>query len=376
MLSAAVPRAWNRGCILSARIVVQSNGPMYIPWSRGESGLGISMEARRPHTSVQPSPRIAVPIVLLAALVGGCGETSFFSSSTWDPFGLMYPGGMHAEPVRIGLCCDYRGVFDIRNWGRRAPWDDLTRELSAYLGRPVAVEALEPFQAGFHLRETGRLDFALMNATDYLEANQKGSIGSVLAMSEPRTRQGVVVARATSAIQEMSDLKGQFFAFGPQDDPVLFHATVAALKASGVALSDIRTLFPGQQQCHIASRECAKEIIYGLGTEAGVIEAEEFDAYPATGGRWIPLAETFSKDQFRVLGRTEPVEVISLGAGPWVAGGHADPKVVERVREFLLQADRAHPDVLRSLGFARFRAAPGDPSREIRRLAAAQAPAP
>jgi hypothetical protein len=41
------------------------------------------------------------------------------------------------------------------------------------------------------------------------------------------------------------------------------------------------------------------------------------------------------------------------------------------VRAFLLAAETEHPAVIRSLGFARFRPAPADPTDEIKRLAQA-----
>jgi ABC-type phosphate/phosphonate transport system substrate-binding protein len=132
-------------------------------------------------------------------------------------------------------------------------------------------------------------------------------------------------------------------------------------------------LVPGLLQFHHSSREAAKEVAYGM-TGAGVIEAAEFDAYPDTGGKWIPFAETFSKDQFRELGRTPQVREDTMGEGPFVAGDQTDRETVDKVRRFLLSAETDSPQVVRSLGFARFRPAPADPMDEIKRLAKATSP--
>ncbi|MCH7813822.1 MAG: PhnD/SsuA/transferrin family substrate-binding protein [Planctomycetes bacterium] len=324
---------------------------------------------------------ILATALLLGVGVGGCGQGALFSASVWDPFGLTQALGLQGEPVRIGLSHERGGIFDVSNWGKQAPWDDLVRQLSRRLGRPVVIENLKPFQIEFHLRETQRLHFALVTADDYLEMTEQGSIGRVLALSEARVRQGVIVARAGSDIETVADLKGRHFAFGPRNEPVLHLAALAYLTRQGVTADDLRTLLPGQLQFHISSFEAAKEVVYGLAkpvealaTEAGVIEAEEFDAYPETGGRWLPLAITYSKDQFRVLGRTEPHRVDTMGEGPFIAGAQAEADLVEAVRDFLLTAADEHPEVPHSMGFSRFRTAPSDPTDEIKHLAAASNP--
>ncbi|MCP4249074.1 MAG: phosphate/phosphite/phosphonate ABC transporter substrate-binding protein [bacterium] len=324
---------------------------------------------------------ILVITLLLGLGVGGCSEGALFSASVWDPFGLKQALGLQGEPVRIGLSHEQRGIFDVSKWGKKAPWDDLVRQLSRRLGRPVVVENLKPFQIEFHLRETQQLDFALVTADDYLMMTEETPVGQVVALSEALVRQGVVVARAGSDVDTVADLKGRHFALGPRDDPVLHLAALAYLGEQGVAKEDLRTLLPGQLQFHLSSFEVAKEVVYGLAkpvaalaTEAGVIEAEEFDAYPEKGGRWIPLATTFSKDQFRVLGRTEPHRVDTMAEGPFIAGAQVEPELVEAVRDFLLTAADEHPEAPQSMGFARFRSAPSDPTDEIKRLATAPSP--
>jgi ABC-type phosphate/phosphonate transport system substrate-binding protein len=63
-----------------------------------------------------------------------------------------------------------------------------------------------------------------------------------------------------------------------------------------------------------------------------------------------------------------------MAEGPLIASDQTDAALVEKVRDFLLWADTEHPQVVESLGFARFRPAPADPIGEIERLTAATTP--
>lgn len=314
--------------------------------------------------------RVALSILAGVLLASGCGDRSLFSASIWDPFGLRWRLGPHNEPLRIGLCYEYQGVFDIRNWGKTPPWEELRRDLEEQFQRPVDMENLEPFQIAFHLGEGGGLDFALVGAADYLEMTQQGPVGKVLAISKARQRQGVIVASAKSDLTELANLRGKQFAFGPKGDPVLHHATLAYLESNGVPASELRGLIPGQLQHHLSSREAAKEVAYLVGTSAGVIEAEEFDAYPETGGRWFPPPATFSKDLFRVLGRTEPYKVETMPEGPFLASEHVDAQLAEQMRKLLINLHDEHSAAVYALGFSRFTEVTGDPAAEIKRLAA------
>ena len=173
------------------------------------------------------------------------------------------------------------------------------------------------------------------------------------------------MARAGSDIKTLDDLKGRRFAFGPRGDVVLDKAALEFLESSGVPKSELRSLLPGQRQHHLNSHEVANEVAYVIGTDAGVIEADEFDNYPETGGRWLPLAATFSRDQFRELGRTKPIRTAALAAGPVVAGAHADEELIQKTQAFLLSAHSDRPKVTRSLGFARFLAPQMGPAADL-----------
>jgi len=185
--------------------------------------------------------RIVVGLVLLLALpLSGCGE-GLFSASLLDPLGIARALLPNEKPVRIGLACEWGGLFDVRRWGKQAPWTPLARALSEELGRPVVIENLRPFQIRFHLTDSDRLQFALLGATDYAAIREDGAVGTVLAVSEVRWRQGVIVCNARSEIQSLGDLAGKRFAFGPEKDAVLHTATAALLEAAGVPPDKLAT---------------------------------------------------------------------------------------------------------------------------------------
>jgi ABC-type phosphate/phosphonate transport system substrate-binding protein len=335
--------------------------------------------------------RITATLALLGlTLAGGCFEATF-SESIWDPAHLQ-PLYFGKDPVRIGLvqadAADSHPNAVAWLQMRRPPWYALQRELSKQLKRPVIVQTLKPFQVAAHLA-SGRIQFGMLPAADYLELlkdkdlAEGGTLGEVLALSEAGERRGLIVASAKSDIHSVADIKGRRFAFGPKDDPVLHEAAVASLEREGLSVDDIAreiVPIPGSLQFHLNSAEAAKEIVYGFGvgkrrTEAGVIDEWDYDDFPETGGRLLPLIR-FSKDQFRVLARTDPVATRALADGPVLASPDADPDLAATVRDFLLAAADKHKRALRDLGVRRFRAAPSDAQAEIKRLSMLTPPAP
>lgn len=293
-------------------------------------------------------------MILLGLIsVSGCHDPlsgGAFSRTFWNPFGVEPLFGLGVKPIRIGVVPETNTMLDVRTWWdvrERTPWTLLQRELARHTGRPVQIEQLQPFQVAAHL-ESGRLDFALFTTEQCHALMKKGKICHVIAQAKTTDRTGLIVASASSDIASMKEIAGRRFAFGPPGDPVLHYAASAALEAVGVSNEAIkREIVPlNSLQYHINSQEIAKEVVYGT-TKAGVIERSEYQEYPQTGGRFLPLR--FSKDQFRILGETTPVML-----GPVVASNHADPELVESVRSFLISVDARRPQVAWSLGIAGF----------------------
>ncbi len=305
--------------------------------------------------------RMKLRIVIASALVAaslvwsGCAG-GVFSSTVWNPLGVPLPS-LDPDPVRIGIVTESQSLLQAAVWwdlGHKEPYAELQQRLSARLLKSVQIEPMTPFQVAAHL-QSGRLDFAMLSPEAYVEACKEGHIGEIVATAEPSDRRGVIVARADSKIESLAQIKGQRFAFGPHGDAALHYGVLAVLSEAGIAPKDLglEVLPVGALQHHISSTESAKEVAYGLGTPAGVMDAAEFDKLPDTGGRMInPLAPSFSKDQFRELARTPPAAACRFVAGP-----NVDAALKSKVESFLLSADKA---VVSSLGLKAFTAPDSD----------------
>jgi len=302
-------------------------------------------------------------IPLFVIYISGCSTTDLI----WNPFELESILPFTGKPIRIAMTDADSGVFDTNNWAfikRESPWDALQRDISVELLRPVTIEPLKPFQIAAML-QSGRCQYAIISQANVDKFQADGLALTMLAWGKILRRQGVIVAGARTGITSLAEIKGKQFAFGPRHDPVLFFAALNKLDEAGVSPSDIQqefsiTGFEGALQNHISSREAAKEIVYRLGTPAGIIEASEYDAYPDTGGIWLPLLYTFSKDQFVELGRTDVIEADSIPDAVFVASPLAEKRVTEKVRCLLLSLHHRNRDAVYALGFARFESLPNE----------------
>lgn len=301
----------------------------------------------------------AAGLASLLLLAGGCQSQSR-DFSLWNPFGLKLPFSSDQPPVRIGMVMDSQGVLDPQRWFdafRTAPWEPMSKQLSDELHQPVQFEPLTADQIAFHL-QSGRLHFALVSGESLQKIREKNPDVVELAAAEISTRSGVIVTKADSGLRVFADLKGHRFAFGPTDDPILDKAAKACLAANGVALDDLKREIlpiPGTLQYHISSFESAKEIVYG-GTPAGVMDAEEFAALPESGGRFTWKGFTFSRDQFNVIGTTEPIAVDTIEDARFVASHTVTPDLIEKVRGFLMDIGTKHPAAAEAMGFKGFHA--------------------
>jgi len=271
------------------------------------------------------------------------------------------------KPIRIGVVPETSENLDMIAWWdlrQRTPWTELQSALALTMKRPVQIEQHDLSQVAAHL-EYGNLDFALLTDAQCDELTKQFKACVVIAKAKTLKRKGVIVAAASSDIKTIGEIAGQRFAFGPPGDPVLHYAAMATLHAAGISTDKIRReIIPYDSlQYHMNSREVAKEIVYGT-SKVGVIDRTMYDQLPNTGGGWIPLR--FSKDQFRVLGETSPVQL-----GPVVASAKTDPKLVQSVKSFLLNVEERSPQVATSLGVAGFTGVDADDTTRAAKPASA-----
>ncbi|GJM26782.1 MAG: hypothetical protein DHS20C16_31970 [Phycisphaerae bacterium] len=322
------------------------------------------------------SPILIVVGLIAANLVTGCSEQTF-SSSVLNPFDFKMPFVPQEKPVRIGIVHQRVGLFDPSTWKIGevgSPWTPLRLRLERHLNAPVQIAPLKPFQVAAHV-QSGRVDFAFLSARQYIDLSKEfGDLGSVIAVSDVRERQGLIVADANSEIHSLKDISGKRFSFGPAGDPALDIKTRETLRANGVGIDTIKKEIlpiPNTFQHHISSAESAYEIAYGIGTQVGVIEKSDYMDYPDSDGSF--LLRTFGKDNFRVLAETDPVRVETIPEGPFIAAGDTDEELIQRVQEFLLNASENDQPAMKAMGLAGFVAPIDDVNRQLARLASSQA---
>lgn len=322
----------------------------------GASDLG------RPHVvGASKTTASATLAVLILLFLPGCrADPSDFR--LWNPFHLKLTGGQTEVPVRMGIVFEQKSALDPRRWVEELqaePWAGLAYDLRRELRRPVQVEPLTVDQIAYHLR-SGRLQFALVpgDAIERIRAHRCEF--EQLAVARVHQRRGVIVSRADSGIRTFAELRGHRFAFGPKADPVLDVATKAAMEAHGVSVEDLRKEIlpvPGTLQYHPNSFEVAKEVIHG-GTPAGVLDADEFALMPATGGRFSWRGFRFSRDQFNIIGYTDPVRMDTLEDARFLASLTVDEHTRSAVRARLASLAQREPQALRTLGFQAFQPSP------------------
>jgi len=250
------------------------------------------------------------------------------------------------KPVRIGVTRLHLNPLVP------APWQPLADSLGRRLGRPVQViGGYTPFQIGALLR-TGYLDLAFLSATDYVQVSGEDlciPLACPIPLGGEKTRRGLIITPKGSSITSLADLKGQRFAFGPQNDAVLHLAAADALLKAGLRPGDLAlelAPLPLSRLHRLDSREVAKAVAYDDLLLAGVVDEQEYSSWPEGGGSL--LLGSVSKNQFRVIGRTTPVP-----EGPIVASKKADPALVKSVKEFLLSG-KIPAEALRKMGWLRF----------------------
>jgi ABC-type phosphate/phosphonate transport system substrate-binding protein len=208
----------------------------------------------------------------------------------------------------------------------------------------------------------GGIAFAFMSAGEYAAVEQPGKLtllaSGVNAIGKT-FRKAYLVVKAGSHVKTVADCRGKRFAFGVYGDVLTDVAARRALEQAGVPPGDLLREIPLltgllEGQLHrieydgrlYLRGEAATKIASDLTVNAGVIDQVTYEQMPATGGNLITGP---SKDQFKIVGETPAIPEMVVVAGP-----AADPELVEKFREFLLQDVIDDELVCRQLGVSGF----------------------
>jgi ABC-type phosphate/phosphonate transport system substrate-binding protein len=259
-----------------------------------------------------------------------------------------------------------------------APFKEVQRGINKQLNRPTQFMVLKPEQIHTHL-STGHVQFAFVDAEDeatVLADNVATVVARPVFEPGPPTSTAVFVVAPDSPIEGLKDLAGKRVAFGPPNHPAMHWGALEAIEAAGVKEADLAKQIvpiPGSLQFHFNSIESAKAALFKIEADVGVIDEADYLKWPETGGNVLSSAFSisFSRDQVKVIGKTEPIPLFPSGAV--VASRKADPALVSEVREYLTQVVPGQQRITKPLGLVKYVPNGGEPAKPTSAAAATAA---
>lgn len=139
---------------------------------------------------------VGVAIALFIVSAAGCGG-----------------GGASAqEPLRVGL------VPNQNPEKVEAEYAPLGDYLSEELGQPVELSVPASYNAVVEAMASGELDLAYFGGLTYVQARERAGVHPLVTEVNPRTHdttyRSVIIVPSESPVQEVSELRGEDFAFG------------------------------------------------------------------------------------------------------------------------------------------------------------------
>lgn len=237
--------------------------------------------------------------------------------------------------------------------------------LSAALERPVVTELCLPFQAQICLG-TGFHQLAILNASQLARIGgpSKFPIVAVGVDEQGRNaRSALLVAPASSNLQNPTDLRGKIVAFGPVQDPRTHLAAVDYLQASGVSVNELSLeLLPiAGSLKHLPNDRAVLQSVQNGSSAAGFVDEATFESLPESAA-----SGELSRGGLKVLARTPPVPLVLIVRSPNLP--EAD---VEAVREALVTARDRRPSLAAALNVSGY----ADPDPAVIALCSGLSPA-
>ncbi|HEX5050535.1 MAG TPA: PhnD/SsuA/transferrin family substrate-binding protein [Planctomycetota bacterium] len=206
-----------------------------------------------------------------------------------------------------------------------------TRELSCLLtrqmGQPTEVELLvtKTYEECVDGLVDGDIDLVRVGPASYVLAKQRNPAIQLLAAEREDSRGvGLIVVRADSPLQKLTDLVGKKFAFGDDQSTIGRYLSQAELVRAGVLGKDLASFQYLQRH----------DIVFKA------VELGDFDA------------GALHADCFHEMNRSSQVKLRVLHSfdnvpKPWVARAGLDAKITAALRESLLHMD--NPKALKAL---------------------------
>ncbi|QDV89036.1 ABC transporter, phosphonate, periplasmic substrate-binding protein [Phycisphaerae bacterium RAS2] len=216
------------------------------------------------------------------------------------------------------------GTTKADPFGIPAEYRALHAGMEEALGRPVRFNPQPGGEAISQQLTMGDMKFAILSAQEYAsipDASHLKLLASAVNEMGRTSRKGLLIARASDQrFKSVADCAAKRFAFGTYKDLLTDYAARKALERGGVPTNKLLPeLLPPpfcwEQRLYVQN-DAAVKIALDLTVNAGVVDESVFNKLPATGGN--PISGP-SKDQFKVIGETDPVPELVIVAGPGAA---------------------------------------------------------
>ncbi len=219
----------------------------------------------------------------------------------------------------------------------------IRKPIAHQLGRPVSIHLrlFDDISQGRGELEQGRVDFARVDSSGFIFASELHNPYGLLAVELNKglkRNNGLIVTRADSGVQTLSDIKGKRFAFG---DPLSSTGSIlpqALLLQSGLDATTLRSYdYLGRSDFVVFSVLSKKH-------DAGAVSAEHYQKH-------------CELEEVRVL------QVVEDVSNPWICKSTLDQDIREAITSALIVIEDS--EVLDALGCSGFIEASVDEFRFI-----------
>ncbi|MDP9454867.1 MAG: phosphate/phosphite/phosphonate ABC transporter substrate-binding protein [Actinomycetota bacterium] len=232
-------------------------------------------------------PFVAVVFALLLVVAAGCGGASEEGSDA-----------QAQEPLRVGL------VPNQNPEKVQAEYEPLGDYLSKELGTEVELSVPASYNAVVEAMASGELDLAYFGGLTYVQARERAEVHPLVTEINPRTHdttyRSVVIVPADSPVREVSELRGQDFAFGSVSSTSGSLYPSIMLKEAGV---DYRTDLG--ETTYTGGHDATAQAVAGGRVDAGGIEDRILYRLQEEGA--------IEEDSVRAIEESEPIQ-----GYPWV----------------------------------------------------------
>lgn len=221
--------------------------------------------------------------------------------------------------------------------------ESIRKPIAHQLGKPVSIHLrlFDDISQGRCDLEQGRVDFARVDSSGFIFANQLQHPYSLLAVELNKglkRSNGLIVTRSDSGIKSMQEIKGNRFAFGDPLSSTGSYLPKALLLQSGVDATNLRS------HDYLGRSDFVVFSVLSKNHDVGAISSEHFHKH-------------CDPEEIKVL------QVVEDVSNPWICKSALNQDIREAITSALIVIEDS--EVLDSLGCSGFIEAPLDEFRFV-----------